>query len=176
MDNLEAPILLSPKEIKTENFELEYNKELYSIQISTKNDNINLIVSRKNIISDQFYENSFPLKQLFSLSKIFRLCDNVDDVLEMLTPNMKQAKILIEEKNFYLCFTFDLPSNKRETVKFPLNSNKFDDSQVINKLCDKIISIEEKNKNLEEKVKNLESEVNCLKEKVKNTNIKSLCE
>ena len=182
MENLEAPIV-TPEYIKPEIkntkdiFELEYNKEIYTIQISTNTNDIEFTASSKNTISNLLYENSFDLKQLSQFSKIFKLCDNIQDALDIILPELreKRVSIILEDKNFYLNFTFTLPNIRKDTVKILLKSKILDNTQIINKLCQRIGFIEEKNNNLENKIKTLEKEINNLKER-KNNKVKRVCD
>ena len=169
MENLDAPTTGTEKE--TGIFEITSDNTIYSLEISKskneKNDAVCFKAFDKEHFSNIFYTNSFNLEQLITFSKIFKLCDNIDNAFDIILKTFKGQEVKItKDDKIYLCIGFQLPTNKFEDIKIPLEKGKMEDSLVIEKICQNLTEIKEKNKKLEEEVKLLKIENQKLSEKI----------
>ena len=155
------------KEGETETFEITSDKILYLLEISKKVDSVCFNIFDKDHISNIYYTNSFNLEQLISFSKIFKLCENINDAFDIILQTFrgKEVKILKDDK-LYLSIGFQMPTNKFDEIKIPLEKGKMEDSLVIEKICKILSQIQEKNKKLEEEIKQLKLENQKLNEQI----------
>mgnify|MGYP002625018289 FL=1 len=112
----------------------------------------------KNHISCVDYHVSFNFEELCEISKIFKLCNNIDDALNIILETFKNKEVKISKgETIYLCF-FKLPTNNYNELKIPLEKTKIEDNKMIEKLCESLSQMQEKYKKLEEQVEDLKSE------------------
>ena len=150
------------KEEKIENFDINSDYGIYTIEISKlqkeKNDCIHFKVFGKNHISNVVYQKSFNFDALLEISKVFKLCDTLDDALNIILETFKNKEVKIsKDDTIYLCF-YKLPTNNFNELKIPLEKSKIEDSNMIEKLCENLSQLQEKYKKLEEEVENLKLE------------------
>ena len=93
-ENKEEPI----SKINEEKFYIPLNSELYSINITKNKNNDKLIIkAKKEIINSihnslNYYENTFSLEDLINKSKPFKLCDTIDEALNIFMDILKANK------------------------------------------------------------------------------------
>jgi len=167
MDN---KITDSSKAKKIENFDINSDYGIYTVEISKsqkeKNDCIHFKAYSKNHISSAVYQKSFNFDALLEISKVFKLCDTIDDALNIILETFKNKEVKIsKDDTIYLCF-YKLPTNNFNELKIPLDKSKIEDSCMIEKLCESLSQIQEKYKKLEEEVANLKLENKKLTEEL----------
>lgn len=167
MDN---KITDSSKAKKIENFDINSDYGIYTVEISEsqkeKNDCIHFKAYSKNHISSAVYQKSFNFDALLEISKVFKLCDTIDDALNIILETFKNKEVKIsKDDTIYLCF-YKLPTNNFNELKIPLDKSKIEDSCMIEKLCESLSQIQEKYKKLEEEVANLKLENKKLTEEL----------
>lgn len=167
MDN---KITESSKAKKIENFDINSDYGIYTVEISKsqkeKNDCIHFKAYSKNHISSAVYQKSFNFDALLEISKVFKLCDTIDDALNIILETFKNKEVKIsKDDTIYLCF-YKLPTNNFNELKIPLDKSKIEDSCMIEKLCESLSQIQEKYKKLEEEVANLKLENKKLTEEL----------
>jgi len=167
MDN---KITDSSKAKKIENFDINSDYGIYTVEISKsqkeKNDCIHFKAYSKNHISSAVYQKSFNFDALLEISKVFKLCDTIDDALNIILETFKNKEVKIsKDDTIYLCF-YKLPTNNFNELKIPLDKSKIEDSCMIEKLCESLSQIQEKYKQLEEEVANLKLENKKLTEEL----------
>lgn len=167
MDN---KITESSKAKKIENFDINSDYGVYTVEISKsqkeKNDCIHFKAYSKNHISSAVYQKSFNFDALLEISKVFKLCDTIDDALNIILETFKNKEVKIsKDDTIYLCF-YKLPTNNFNELKIPLDKSKIEDSCMIEKLCESLSQIQEKYKKLEEEVANLKLENKKLTEEL----------
>ena len=149
----------SSKLVKIENFDINSDYGIYSIEISKsqkeKSDYIHFKAFDKNHISSLVYQKSFNFDALLEISKIFKLCNNIDDALNIILETFKNKEVKIsKDDTLNLCF-YKLPTNNFNELKIPLEKSKIEDSCMIEKLCESLSLMQDKYKKLEEEVENL---------------------
>jgi len=152
----------SSKLVKIENFDINSDYGIYSIEISKsqkeKSDYIHFKAFDKNHISSLVYQKSFNFDALLEISKIFKLCNNIDDALNIILETFKNKEVKIsKDDTLNLCF-YKLPTNNFNELKIPLEKSKIEDSCMIEKLCESLSLMQDKYKKLEEEVENLKSD------------------
>lgn len=152
----------SSKSEKIEIFDINSEYGVYTVEISKsqekKKDCINFKAFDKNHISCVDYHVSFNFEELCEISKIFKLCNNIDDALNIILETFKNKEVKISKgETIYLCF-FKLPTNNYNELKIPLEKTKIEDNKMIEKLCESLSQMQEKYKKLEEQVEDLKSE------------------
>ena len=167
---MENKITESSKAEKIENFDINSNYGIYTVEISKsqkdKNDCIHFKAFSKNHISSVVYQKSFNFDALLEISKVFKLCDTIDDALNIILETFKNKEVKIsKDDTIYLCF-YKLPTNNFNELKIPLEKSKIEDSNMIEKLCESLSQIQEKYKKLEEEVENLKLENKNLTEQL----------
>ena len=167
MDN---KIAESSKEKKIENFDINSDYGVYTVEISKsqkeKKDCLYFKAYSKNHISSAVYQKSFNFDALLEISKVFKLCDTIDDALNIILETFKNKEVKIsKDDTIYLCF-YKLPTNNFNELKIPLDKSKIEDSCMIEKLCESLSQIQEKYKKLEEEVANLKLENKKLTEEL----------
>ena len=167
MDN---KIAESSKEKKIENFDINSDYGVYTVEISKsqkeKKDCLYFKAYSKNHISSAVYQKSFNFDALLEISKVFKLCDTIDDALNIILETFKNKEVKIsKDDTIYLCF-YKLPTNNFNELKIPLDKSKIEDSCMIEKLCESLSQIQEKYKKLEEEVSNLKLENKKLTEEL----------
>ena len=159
---------------KLKSYEITQNNERYSIEISVQ-DNESQLILLKLANKSNNYTNSFSFDELMKLSKAFKVCETSEEIYDLLCQKLdkKDLKISLSEK-VYLSFNFTLPNDKVEEIKLPLQkvlSQGQQDSEMIDKINEKINALEEKNKFLEKEINSLKIENENLKKEKGNYKI-----
>ena len=139
-----VPIMKPKIEIeKTVITSLSLNSKDYLIQIG-KNKNkeiLNISAKQNDYNSNYFYEISLSLDEITKLGKYFKICDDIEEVINCFKKiinskeNTDELKISeINEKNLKLILKTMLPTGKEEKIEIELNKTQKDKDQIINDL------------------------------------------
>ena len=189
-ENKEEPI----SKINEEKFYIPLNSELFSINITKNKNNDKLIIKAKKEIlnsihnSLNYYENTFSLEDLINKSKPFKLCDTIDEALNIFMDILKANKAYLnhieEEKeiqiNNSLIFVIkiSLPGGQEEDVEFELLPKIMDKDEYIGELIKIIEKLVKENEELKYENDIKDNEIKLLKKKygsyIKNDNNKFL--
>ena len=148
-------------------YEIIQDKEAYTLELNLSKDQTPSISFKLLNKENTQYKNSFNYDYLVKLSKAFKICDSIEEIFSLISQKCvkKEVKINISEKN-ELAFNFKLPNDKIEEIKLPLEriiSIDTKDYDSLDKICQKIASLEEKNKFLEKEINELKIENEKLK-------------
>lgn len=180
--------------INEDKFYIPLNSELYSINITKNKNNDKLIIkAKKEIINSihnslNYYENTFSLEDLINKSKPFKLCDTIDEALNIFMDILKANKAYLnhieEEKeiqiNNSLIFVIkiSLPGGQEEDVEFELLPKIMDKDEYIGELIKIIEKLVKENEELKYENDIKDNEIKLLKKKygsyIKNDNNKFL--
>lgn len=180
--------------INEDKFYIPLNSELYSINITKNKNNDKLIIKAKKEIlnsihnSLNYYENTFSLEDLINKSKPFKLCDTIDEALNIFMDILKANKAYLnhieEEKeiqiNNSLIFVIkiSLPGGQEEDVEFELLPKIMDKDEYIGELIKIIEKLVKENEELKYENDIKDNEIKLLKKKygsyIKNDNNKFL--
>lgn len=141
-------------------YDINVEDNIFTIEISIETkDKIEYITFKgynKISFSRVLYKNSFNLKQLIEKSKAFKVCDNLEEVFEIIQRKFKDKEItVLLNDNLNINMEFILPNKKIDKVIFSLLKGKFKESEIVEKLYESLAYLQEKNRNLEEQLKNL---------------------
>lgn len=157
-------------------FRKEYNNinlgnELYDIELTKTNngeDNSILIKAKNQDINLFFYQNTFSLDELMSLSKIFRFYDNTTEALNMI------SKIFESNNKYYLSkdiedliihLKINLPNGDEQEIELNLKKIESMENASKDELLEKIKILEEENKRLKAEINKLKKD-NIKKDKI----------
>ena len=187
--------LLNEKEkdlqkMNNDNFFFDLEDEIYSLNISKNYKNDKIIIkakleSRTNI-NNNYFENCFSLKELIIKSKPFKLCDTIDEALNIFID-------ILEAKNAYLnkesvnnidktsnkllfIIKINFPGGQRQNAEFELYQKQMNKDEYINELLKTIENLKKENEELKYKNSIQDNEIKLLKNQFLNkyeTNKKS---
>ena len=180
--------------INEDKFYIPLNSELYSINITKNKNNDKLIIkAKKEIINSihnslNYYENTFSLEDLINKSKPFKLCDTIDEALNIFMDILKANKAYLnhieEEKeiqinnNLIFVIKISLPGGQEEDVEFELLPKIMDKDEYIGELIKIIEKLVKENEELKYENDIKDNEIKLLKKKygsyIKNDNNKFL--
>ena len=148
-------------------FEIIQDKETYTLELNLSKDQASSISFKLLNKENAQYKNSFDYDNLIKLSKAFKICDSIEEIFSLISQKCekKEVKFNISEK-IELIFNFKLPNDKIEEIKLPLERIISIDTKEfasLDKICQKIALLEEKNKFLEKEINNLKIENEKLK-------------
>ena len=158
-----------------------YN-DIYSMNITKNESNDKLIINAKleNNINDNFiyYENSFSLKDLIKKSKPFKLCDTIDESLNIFLDILKAKKASLNKENednnndmnnkLLFIVKISFPGGQEQNAEFELFQKQMNKDEYINKLIKIIERLKKENEELKYKNSIQENEINSLKNKLFN--------
>ena len=168
MEEAPTPLYESKKSKSSIDHIIKFNEKVYNINFKYTNEEMELTINDTKTRSNQFFSNSFTLKQLQNLNNYFKMFDKMDDVITNLINLFEENKfeLLINDKSIIIDF-FPGIIIKGE-IKFILNLREKTTNEKINDLTILTSSIlkrldilEKENSELKEKVREL---TNKLKE------------
>ena len=129
--------------LKYYSFEISFEKELFSIEISTeekeKSEFIIFKAYEKSNVSKFIYSNKYDSKQCLEMSKAFKICDNFNEIFTMILLKFKDKEVSLTLKdNLYINLDFILPNKKVDKISFILLKEKIKESELIEKLYENI--------------------------------------
>ncbi len=145
------------------------DKKEYLLELGTNNNKIRLKLNITNELVPYVYENNYKLEELVKISKIFKLCDNIIEVVSYLNENIENKIVILKEENsdlISLSFKMILPNKKEEIFQLDLK-RKLLNAQISLENLYKIVSDiqnENKTKNIENE--ELKNEINSLKKQL----------
>ena len=161
--------------IKT--YQIAKEKETYSIEISLQNNQqkeISMKLFNKNNKINPQYLNSFSYDYLIKLSKAFKVCDTIEEIYSLICKKCENNEINLSfSEKADIIFTFKLPNDKIEELKLSLKEGTTSGDNSLDKICQKIALLEEKNKILEKEINILKIENEKLKSKQGANNVES---
>ena len=177
------PIEESIPKINIETFYLELNDIIYSINISKNDNDEKILISAKNesendvVQNLNYFENSFSLNELISKSKPFKLCDTIDDALDIFIDILKAQKAFLDNKqdeenengihnSILFGIKISLPGGKEQDVEFELNQKKLDKDIYIKELIQIIEKLHKENESLKYENNVKDNEIKILKKKL----------
>ena len=151
----------------------------YTVKFGEFKDKKSLLfqVFQKDILTNFFYQAEFTLDDFQKISKGFKICESVGEILELMKEifNSKKAKIKTEkgkETIIILLKIFLLGGNEQE-IQLELSKKSFTINEINNELCNKVNILEKelkdiKNENLNnlEKINSLEKIINSQKNEI----------
>ena len=153
------------------------NSDDYNVKIAESQNKKSLIfqVFTKDHLSNYCYQVDYSLEDFQKLSKGFKMCESIDEILEIVKEifNSKKAQIKIEKgKNKVIILLYIiLLGGKEQEIQIELNQKNLDLNEINKELCNKVNILEsdikvikKENINNIEKINNLEKEIKELKQ------------
>ena len=169
--------------LKIQSFDISLKEKLFSIEISIdeKEENILFKGYEKSNVSKFIYKNTYNSKKLLEISKTFKICDDFKEIYETILQKFfdKEISLLLND-NLNINFEFILPNKKIDKISFVLQKEKINENELIEKLFENIIFLQEKNNFLQEQIKILSSKkkqksfIEILSKKFKISNVSLL--
>lgn len=130
-------------------------------KVVNENEEMIIFVEDKNKINSCYYQNSFSLKNLQIMYKIFRQFDTIDEAINVLKDIIsdKQITILKEEDNLSIIFKFQNLRKQIEEINFILRKNNKETGKIIDNLISNI-------NNINQELQQLKKEINSKKIKI----------
>lgn len=160
-------------------------KYLVDLGISQMNNNsIAIQVFEKDITSPYYYEIILSLRELYNLSKYFRVSDSIKEVYDFITndifdKNKAFLKELINDEFLVISLVVATRNGGEEEIKLELSRKCMSSDSIINQLCNKVNSLgtellkqKDENEKLRNKVSDLETKIGALETVI----IKEECE
>ena len=169
------PILMEtkkePAKIKKE-FEIELNKELYTLKIGTFSNEADIYFSvnpQKNSLL--LFEGNYSMNDLCKLNQSFRFFSSINDLINVFDDLINNKKILVEKnKNDNLSLKLGiLMSNfmgKEDKVLIDLKLNELPEKEGNKKLLAKIVELENKLLQKDEEIKKLNKKYDELEKRI----------
>ena len=152
------------------------NSDDYNVKIAESNKKSLIFqVFTKDHLSNYCYQVDYSLEDFQKLSKGFKMCESIDEILEIVKEifNSKKAQIKIEKgKNKVIILLYIiLLGGKEQEIQIELNQKNLDLNEINKELCNKVNILEsdikvikKENINNIEKINNLEKEIKELKQ------------
>lgn len=153
------------------------NSDDYNVKIAESQNKKSLTfqVFTKDHLSNYCYQVDYSLEDFQKLSKGFKMCESIDEILEIVKEifNSKKAQIKIEKgKNKVIILLYIiLLGGKEQEIQIELNQKNLDLNEINKELCNKVNILEsdikvikKENINNIEKINNLEKEIKELKQ------------
>ena len=157
-----APLLLK-KELKIKSDKNnDYNVEIFI----DSNSFLNIIIKNKTLLSQ--YKGKYSLDELKKKNKYFLVSENISEAFYLLEPNLNNNSLI--EKMNELVFIINIPNPLSPKIDFILNVEKKDDNSSINEHTEIINKLNDKINSLEQIIKDLNSSINKLKEIINKQN------
>ena len=168
----------------TNNYYLPLNNNIYSINVIKDENKKKIIIKAKNESTTNFvnnlyyYENSFSLEELITKSKPFKLCDTIDDALQIFIDIFQRNKVFLnkvfQEGNYndelddviFFVIKISLPGGQEQDVEFELKKQNFNKDEYINELIKIIQKLSAENEELKYDNENKNNEIKLLKKKL----------
>ena len=158
LENKEESILME----KEEKFYIPLDNDLYSINIKKNKNNDKIIIKAKKEILNSihnglsYYENSFSLEDLINKSKPFKLCDTIDEALNIFIDILKANKAFLNQtkkeiqinNSLIFIIKISLPGGQEEDVELELDPKIMDKDEYINELIKIIEKLVKENEEL----------------------------
>ena len=119
---MEPPLLFH----KTKEYTLKSEDKTFKIKLYLSSEII-IEVNESDKITDIFYINKFSLEALIELSKVFKICDDLDEAFDIIVQIIEKQKAfinIIDENEISLIIKVDLPGGKKQEANLILNKKK----------------------------------------------------
>ena len=166
------------------NFYLTLYNNIYSTYVTEDENKEKIIIKVKNESTNNninhiyYYENSFSLEELITKSKPFKLCDTIDDALQIFIDILKGNKAFLnrveQEENYnndidntlLFIIKISLPGGQEQDVEFELNKKNMNKDEYINELVKIIEKLNIENEELKYELFNKNNEIKLLNKKL----------
>ena len=145
------------------------NKKNYLLELGANNNEIKLKLNITNEFVQYIYENKYILDDLIKISKIFKLCNNVIELVTYLNENFENNIVILKEENsdlISLSFKMILPNNKEENFQLDFKKKNIRSQISLENLYKIINNIQNENKAKNIENEEMKNEINSLKNQI----------
>ena len=144
--------------IKSKEYNLIYDKRSFNLKLSLSS---NIVFEMKELekIKGILFVGDSSLEDLVKLSKVFRICDNINEAYDIIEKNFDNKKASIKninENEVTLIVSVGLPSGQIDEVNIKLYKKAINKDLIIEELIRKVNQLEEENKTFREKINRFE--------------------
>ena len=139
---------------KSNEYTLISDDKYFKIKI-TLSSNILIEINELENIKGLFYSKSFSLEDLITISKGFKICDNINEAYDILEEIFQDKKALVKYTNeniIVLVINVSLLGGRIQQAELPLNLKEVNKTIVIENLFKKVKSLEKENANLKNEI------------------------
>lgn len=144
-------------------YKLNFENIIYLLKLGKIENEIEELIifvkdENKNTINTCYYQNSFSLKNIQQMNKIFRQFDTIDEIIDALKDIISDKQILIkkEKDDLLIIFKFKKLGKGEEEIIFTLKKNNIESGKIIENLISNI-------NNIKLEIKELKNEINSKK-------------
>ena len=150
MESLSPPSVVQ----KVKEYKLDSEDKIFKIKLSLSS-NIIIEIHELNKIQGSFYIKAFSLDELVKISRVFTICQNINDAYEILEDIFEAKKYSIklkEDNSITLNINVFLPGGRTQSAELSLNKKEINKNVLIEELVKKVNTLEEENKKLKEEI------------------------
>ena len=150
------------------------NSTEYDIKLIAKDTSLSIYLCNINEITPFIYQKDYQLKDLIKISKVFKLCDNITEVISYINENFESNLVTLKEENIdsvNLYFKMTLPNKSEENFKFEISKINLKQNESFDILFKKLNNIKNENKKKDEEIEILKTEINNLKQQMNSMKI-----
>lgn len=150
------------------------NSTEYDIKLIAKDTSLSIYLCNINEITPFIYQKDYQLKDLIKISKVFKLCDNITEVISYINENFESNLVTLKEENIdsvNLYFKMTLPNKSEENFKFEISKINLKQNESFDILFKGLYNIKNENKKKDEEIEILKTEINNLKQQMNSMKI-----
>ena len=150
------------------------NSNEYDIKLIAKDTSLSIYLCNINEITPFIYQKVYTLEDLIKISKVFKLCDNITEVISYINENFESNLVTLKEENIdsvNLNFKMTLPNKSEENFKFEISKIHLQQNESFDILFKAVSGIKKENKKKDEEIEILKTEINNLKQQILNNKI-----
>ena len=150
------------------------NSTEYDIKLIAKDTSLSIYLCNINEITPFIYQKVYTLEDLIKISKVFKLCDNITEVISYINENFESNLVTLKEENIdsvNLNFKMTLPNKSEENFKFEISKIHLQQNESFDILFKAVSGIKKENKKKDEEIEILKTEINNLKQQINSMKI-----
>ena len=150
------------------------NSNEYDIKLIAKDTSLSIYLCNINEITPFIYQKVYTLEDLIKISKVFKLCDNITEVISYINENFESNLVTLKEENIdsvNLNFKMTLPNKSEENFKFEISKINLKQNESFDILFKGLYNIKNENKKKDEEIEILKTEINNLKQQINSMKI-----
>ncbi len=150
------------------------NSTEYDIKLIAKDTSLSIYLCNINEITPFIYQKVYTLEDLIKISKVFKLCDNITEVISYINENFESNLVTLKEENIdsvNLNFKMTLPNKSEENFKFEISKIHLQQNESFDILFKAVSGVKKENKKKDEEIEILKTEINNLKQQINSMKI-----
>ena len=145
------------------------NSTEYDLKLIGKDSTLSINLYNLNEKTPFIYQKVYQFEELIQISKIFKLCDDIMEVISYINENLVSNLVILKEENndsINLYFKMALPNRTEENFKFEISKINLNKNESFDILYNAIYDIKKENKEKDKEIEILKKEINTLKQKI----------